>query len=493
MANRSPGALPDGPPSSEGWQRDPDVRGRPLAPPLHEPGGAERTAMDTLTPTDHAEEVALFRSQVVGGLARCKLLRGELAKELFALSQKRLRPPGSDSTRTYSVPTLQRWYYAYRAGGLDGLRPDSRKLGHALELTAAQRELLLDIRQEYPSASVSLILRTLVADGRLAKDEVSAPTVRRLYVDHGLDRVPVRDGKGRKTRLRWEAERPGALWQGDVCHGPALTISGKAQPLRIHALLDDASRYVIAIEAHHTEREVDMLSLLVGALRRHPAPDVLYLDNGSTYRGDALRLACERLGTVLLHPNPGDAPARGKMERFWRSLRQGCLDFLGAVASLHDVNVRLLAFVDQHYHIAPHGGLLGRAPGPVYAAGLDSERSPVAEDKLAEALTIRERRRVRRDTTVSVDGTDWELDQGYLAGRVVTVARCLVDRATPPWVEHEGQRLALHRVDPVKNARRGRPPRRDANEARPTRHVPFDPPKALVDRAVGRKPRKEEP
>jgi transposase InsO family protein len=449
--------------------------------------------MDTLTPKDHAEEVALFRSQVIGGLAHCKLLRGELAKELLALSKKRVRPPGSDATRTYSVPTLQRWYYAYRADDLNGLRPESRQLGHALELTPAQRELLLDIRKEYPSASVSLILRTLVADGRLAKDEVSAPTVRRLYIDHGLDRVPLRDGKGRKTRLRWEAERPGALWQGDVCHGPTVTVGGKALPLRIHALLDDASRYVIAIEAHHTEREVDMLGLLVGALRRHPAPDVLYLDNGSTYRGDALRLACERLGTQLLHPSPGDAPARGKVERFWRSLRQGCLDFLGAVASLHDVNVRLLAFVDQHYHTAPHGGLIGRAPGAVYAEGLDPERGPVAEDKLAEALTIRERRRVRRDTTVSVDGTDWELDQGFLAGRVVTVAHCLVDRATPPWVEHEGQRLALHRVDPVKNARRGRPPRRDSDEIKPTRHVPFDPPKALVERAAGRKPRKEKP
>jgi transposase InsO family protein len=446
--------------------------------------------MDTLTPKDHGEAVALFRSQVVGGLAHCKLSRGDLARELLALSQKRLRPPGAASTRTYSVPTLQRWYYAYRARGLAGLRPGGRHQGHALELTREQRELLLDIRREYPSASVAVILRTLVADGRLAAGEVSAPTVRRLYVDHGLDRVPLRDGEGRRTRLRWQAERPGALWQGDVCHGPSITVGEESLPLRIHALLDDASRYVIAIEAHHQEREVDMLGLFIAALRRHPAPDVLYLDNGSTYRGDALRLSCERLGTTLLHPHAGDPQARGKMERFWRTLRQGCLDFLGPVASLHDVNVRLLAFVDQHYHRAPHGGLMGRAPGAVYAAGLDPDRHPVAEDDLAEALTMRARRRVRRDTTVSVDGTDWELDQGFLAGRVVTVARCLLDLATPPWVEHEGQRLPLHPVDPVENARRSRPPRRDGKPVRPTRHVPFDPPRALVDRAAGRKPRK---
>ena len=442
-----------------------------------------------LTPKDRAEEVALFRSQVVGGLVHSPLQRGELAQELLALSQKRLRPPGSALTRTYSVPTLQRWYYAYRAGRLDGLRPGSRRQGHALELTTAQCELLLDIRREYPSASVTLILRTLVADGRMALGEVSAPTLRRLYIDHGLDRVPMRDGEGRKTRLRWQAERPGALWQGDVCYGPSLLINGVQQPLRIHALLDDASRYVIALEAHHTEREIDMVGLFVAALRRHPAPDVLYLDNGSTYRGDTLRLACARLGTTLLHPRPGDPSARGKVERFWRTLRQGCLDFLGDVASLHDVNVRLGAFLDQHYHGAPHGGLMGRAPGVVYAEGMGSERVPVDELKLAEALTVRERRRVRRDTTVAVDGTDWELDQGFLAGRVVMVARCLLDLSTPPWVEHEGQRLALHPVDVHKNAQRTpRPPRRDGEPPRPTRHIPFDPPKALLDRATGHQP-----
>ena len=38
-------------------------------------------------------------------------------------------------------------------------------------------------------------------------------------------------------------------------------------PLRVHVLLDDASRYVVAIRAFSTEREVDMLELLAQALR----------------------------------------------------------------------------------------------------------------------------------------------------------------------------------------------------------------------------------
>ena len=335
-----------------------------------------------LAPKDHAEAVAIFRSEIVGALTRKELDHGELRAAFRALSEERFRPPGIETTRRYSVATLERWFYAYRAGGLAALRPAPRSdRGHAQELTAKQRQLLLDIRKEHRSASVPLILRTLVADGRLEADAISPATVRRLYVAHGLDRVPMREGGGQKTRLRWEAASPGALWHADVCHGPALTIDGKSRPLRIHALLDDASRFVVAIEARHTERETDMLEILVRALRKHGPPDVLYLDNGSTYIGEILRTACARLGISLLHARPYDAPARGKMERFWRTLREGCLDHLGTMASLHDVEVRLYAFLDEHYHRAPQR----LADGPVAPRGLRRARAPGRRSRRAEA------------------------------------------------------------------------------------------------------------
>lgn len=443
-----------------------------------------------LAPKDHAEAVARFRSEIVGALTRKELHRGELRAALRALAEERFRPPGSDVTRRIAFTTLERWYYAYRRGGLDALRPLPRgDRGHGRELTAEQRQLLLDIRKEHPSASVPLVLRTLVADGRLAREAVSESTIRRLYRAHGLDRVPLRDGSGQRTRLRWQAAEPGGLWHTDVCHGPALRLGKETRPLRIHAILDDASRYVVAIEARHTELEADMLALLVRALRKHGAPDVLYLDNGSTYKGDVLRTACPRLGIALVHAQPHDPQARGKMERFWRTLREGCLDHLPPMASLHDVEVRLLAFLDRHYHVAPHASLLGRSPGAVFAA---AKRPPDALDeaKLRDALTVRERRRVRRDTTLSVMGKDWELDQGFLAGRVVTIAYSLLDGV--PWIEHEGRRLELHEVDPVANARRKRLPRRPGAAA-PATATPFDPAGALLDAATGRRRKEDEP
>ncbi len=434
---------------------------------------------DPLRPRDHAEAVALFRTEVIGALARRELTRGELAALLRELSKVRFRLPGSAVTRCIAPSTLERWYYAYRRGGLSGLKPALRSdRGRARALTAQQRALVVDIRREHPLTSAHLILRTLTTDGRLPKDMISVTTIARLLREAGLPRGARPDGH---TRLRWQAEHPGALWHGDVCHGPSLRIGGTTRPLRIHALLDDASRFVIALEAHHSEREVDMLGLFLATLRRHGAPDALYLDNGSTYRGEGLRVACERLGITLLHAQPYDAAARGKMERFWRTLREGCLDHIGTMTSLHDVQARLIAFLDGHYHKAPHGGLLGKTPAETWSS---ASTRPIDEPQLTAALTVRARRRVRKDGTVDIAGAPWQCDQGFLAGCLVTVAIDMTG-ADAPFIEHDSHRYLLRPVDAVaaSKTRRKRP------VPAPTETIPFDPAGALLDKLVGRPPR----
>jgi hypothetical protein len=59
-------------------------------------------------------------------------------------------------------------------------------------------------------------------------------------------------------------------------------------------------------------------------------------------------------------------------------------------------------------------------------------------------------------------------------------------------VEFEGKRFEVHPVDPVKNGQRRRPRRRPEFDESLPRHPAFDPPKALLDRATGRKALPEE-
>lgn len=443
----------------------------------------------TPRPVDRAEEVALFRAMVLGDVLACDLGRGELAIGLRAISQQHFRPPGSDTTRRFGVSTLERWYYAFRRDGLAGLRPKTRgDRGHAKALTPAQRQLVLDTAEAHPDASAALILRTLIVNGRIEKDQISAPTVRRLLRDHGLG------GRSRKRsertlRRRWQTASCGHLFHADVCHGPSLVIGGRHRPLRIHAILDDCSRYVVAIEACHTEREVDMLLLTARAVRLHGRPLRLYLDNGPTYSGQGLATVCARLDIKLLHAKPYDPQARGKMERFWRTLREQVLDHIGQCHSLHDIQVRLLAWLDRHYHTTPHAGLMGKTPLEVWTTRRSGCLKPVPEGDLDRALTVRQRRRVRKDGTVPVGGVDWELDQRFLIGRAVSVARSLLHPTRSPWVEHHDRRYALRRVDPVANSRR---PRKVFEPKPGVDAIPFDPAGALLDRAMGRTPRRSE-
>lgn len=435
---------------------------------------------DSIAPKDRGEEVALFRAQVLGPLlCRSAEDRGELAERLRELSAEPVRVPGSSVHRTFAVSTLERWYYAYLRHGLEGLRPRRPSHGKlAGALTEAQRELILQIRRERPAVSTSLILRTLEADGRLEAGQVSDATVRRLFAVHGLDRTSLSQ-RCIAPRRRWEAATPMALWHSDVCHGPSLRVEGRSVPLRIHALLDDKSRYVIAIQACATERESEMLALFAKATRTVGVPKALYLDNGATYRGKALSTVCGRLGVAVLHAKPYDPQARGKMERLWRTLRAQCLDFCRDLGSLHDVQVRLLAWLETHYHRTAHASLMGKSPAEVFEA---HTKTAVPEAMLREAMIARGRRRIRRDGTLSIAGTEFETTHGYLAGRMVIIGRSLLVPTEMPWLEHEAQRLALRPLDPVAQGKRRRPKR----NATGIDAVPFDPPTVMVDQLVGR-------
>jgi putative transposase len=439
---------------------------------------------ETLKPKDANEAIAVFRAQVIGPLL-CRSYddHGELAEALRELSEHSVTPPGHAVSRNFSVPTLQRWYYRFKKRGLDGLKPQSRSVGFALKVDEPTRELLLQIRRERPRVSAALILRTLIREGRLAKDVLSETTLCRLYAAHGLDRCTI--SADDKPRRRWETAAPNLLWHTDVCHGPALRVDGRSVPLRIHALLDDHSRYIVAIQACSTERETEMLALTTKAFRAHGTPDALYTDNGPTYIGDALSTLCARLGVGLIHAKPYDPQARGKMERFWRTLREQCLDHVGTLASLHDVQVRLLAWLDQHYHVTAHSSLMGQTPAAVFES---ARRQPMSDVMLREALVVHGKRRLRRDATLSIAGSEFETDQTFLSGRKVVIARTLHDSSELPWIEHEDQRYILTPIVPRKHALQRRPRARRGIDA-----LPFDPAGVLLAQATGKLAKKVRP
>jgi transposase InsO family protein len=433
--------------------------------------------MKTQEPSN-AEAIALFRLGIVGDLLARDLAPGELRAELVARAVERYRPPGAKASRPFHWKTLQSWYYAAKHRGHKALLPASRKQGFARALSSEQRDLLVQIRREHPTAAAGLILDTAERQGVIEAGQVSTSTIRRLFVEAGVSRLSA-TRVSRRERRRWETARVGALWHGDVCHvwvRDAMT--GVPRKVYVHGLLDDHSRFVVALEARETEREVDMLSVLSGAMLRFPAPDVLYLDNGACYRGQALALACARLDVKLVHAQPYDPQARGKMERFWRTLRQRCTDHLPTGALLHDVNSALLAFLDADYHVRPHASLLGETPLRRFHAGLSDLPRPRTAKELAAALEVTVKRRIGGDATFSIDGRLFEVSGRHLANRSLDV---VVDPFTGNVLRasYQDKPVVVGPCDPALNRARRRAP--ETEEPTPT--VPFDPIAALLQKA----------
>lgn len=415
-----------------------------------------------------AEEIALFRHAILGDLLARDLEHGELQDELKARADRRYRPPGARASRSFHWKTLQSWYYQAKKG-VDALKPACRARGVALALDDRQRELLLDIRREHRSVATEIILAEVVRNGAVPKGAISEATLRRLYRSHDLGRESVNRGS-RRERRRWQADRPCRIWHADVCHVWLRDAGGKPRKAYVHGILDDHSRYVLALEARDAEREMDLLSVLCHALLRFPSPDLFYVDNGSCYRGDLLQLALERLGIRLIHAKPYDPQARGKMERFWRTLRTRCTDHLAPTATLHDLNAALLAFLDADYLCRPHAGILGQKPLHVFQAGIVGLPSPRTAADLARALELTVNASVRGDCTVSIEGRTFEIAGRHLVGKRIDV---IIDPFThvPLRATYKGAGVPIGRCDPVANGHRARAA--DAAPAVPA--APFDP------------------
>ena len=429
----------------------------------------------------HQEQIAAFRQGVIGDLLAQNLVRGELVEELHRRAERWYLPPGCDAPRRFHPKTLQRWYYLAKEDASRGLLPASRACGFALSLSSEQRELLLRMRAEHPSVAAELLLVEAIRHGIVAKDQLSLSTLRRLFASQGLTRVSQRREKRADIqRRRWQAASPGDLWHADVCHVGLLDEVSRPWKAKVHGILDDASRYAVALVARLQETERDLLEVFCGALLKHPPPLAFYVDNGSCYRGDVLALICQRLGIRLIHARPYSPEARGTQERYWRTMRQRCTDLLPPCASLHDLNQTLWAWVDADYNRRPHAGLMGDTPRSCYMDSLASQRAPLSPRELARALEVEQKRRIRKDATFSLDGVLYEVSGRHLAGKQLSVwTDGLTGKLLRATWQDQPVRVGL--CDPVANRSRPRPKTPAPAPFRKT--TPFDPIAALLQKA----------
>jgi hypothetical protein len=234
-----------------------------------------------------------------------------------------------------------------------------------------------------------------------------------------------------QDRRRFAFAHAGQLWMSDVMHGPTVAIPGRGRRKSyLIAFLDDATRVVPYCAFALSENTQAFLPIFKQALLRRGIPQRLYVDNGANYRSQHLALVCAKLGVALIHARPYQPQGKGKMERWFRTVRAQFVSRLTAADtdSLELLNRRLWAWVEGEYHQAPHRGLEDQTPLDRWAMSAEQVRLPGAGLDLDALFLFETKRRVQRDRTVSLNGTLFEVDAA-LVNHTVTLR---FDPGAPP-------------------------------------------------------------
>ena len=379
--------------------------------------------MKTEATTDRRDDVALFRYGLIADLTHMEPGEAGTYARLKEKASHRYAIPGSHRTEV-AAETMRGWLRAWRKGGFDALRPKPRAdQGQARAIPQEVTDLLCMIKEDKRELSVRMVIEAARASGEVPGEMELAPaTVHRLLSRQGL-MAKRPDEPTSKDRRHFAFDKANELWMSDVMHAVPVTVEGQRRyKTYLIAFIDDATRVVPFAAFALSENTAAFLPVLEQAIRRRGLSKRLYVDNGAVYRSHHLELVCAKLGITLIHSRPYVPQGRGKIERFFRTVRMQFLPLLGPedTASLEALNRRLWAFIEGEYHHRPHKGLAGETPLDRWAQVCDEVRLPEPGLDLAELFLFEEKRKVARDRTVSLRGALYEVD-AMLVGQTVTL------------------------------------------------------------------------
>jgi putative transposase len=422
----------------------------------------------TASDAERRKQVALFRYGLIADLVQLPAHHRGLYKLLNDKAEREYEIPGT-LRRHVAAETMRGWLRDYRRGGFDALIPKVRSdLGAARAIPPHVVDLLCELKDANPDLSIPLVIKKARDEySTIVSDELELPlsTVHRLLARRGLTKKRKDDGTS-KDRRRFEYDEANELWMSDVMYGPKLRVGGRLRQTYLIAFLDDATRMIPHASFALTERTAAYLPALEQAIRRRGIPKRLYVDNGAAFRSQHLALVCAKLGIALIHATPRSPQGKGKMERWFRTVRMQLMPAIEAAAplSLDAMNRKLAAWVEGEYHRAPHRGLGAETPSDRWARTSEHVRMPGSD--VGECFLFDAKRRVARDRTVTLDGVAFEVDAA-LVGQVVTLrydpARAPNKRTVEVW--YAGKRVEVaRRLDALSNCFVRRNKTRDAIE-----------------------------
>jgi transposase InsO family protein len=413
---------------------------------------------------DQRNAIAILRHQIISPVL---MESGRDQMSYFRqAAQMQFDVPGR-GMRTIQATTMKGWLNGYKKHGYSALVPKLRRdAGRFRRLDPETFAVIKALREEHMDLSVVKFYERALREDKLGNPPMCLETLRRYLKSEKLYRK-----REPKPRKRFEMGRSGELWTGDFMHGPRVLESATGTKKRkaiLLAIIDDHSRLIVGAEFGFFENTKLIEQVFKSAIITHGIPDRLYVDNGPSFSSEYLRKSCAHLGIGLVHSKPYDSPSRGKIERWFKTVRESFIALWGEKAiegmDLKTLNEIFRQWLRDEYHHRNHSGIDARPIDRYRDSITKYPPRRIDEDTLDEFFMVRDERVVNNDSTISFQAVIYEVPPAYIGKRVEI--RYVQERPTELYLYENGIRIQkCHVVDAKANGQIYRPRPRDSEVA----------------------------
>jgi hypothetical protein len=218
-----------------------------------------------------------------------------------------------------------------------------------------------------------------------------------------------------EDRRKFEARLPNDIWQSDVMHGPKVAVDQKHRKAYLIAFLDDHSRLIVHSAFYLSENITSFMSAFEKALAKRGLPKKLYVDNGAAFRSHKLAFTCASLAISLVHARPYKPQGKGKIERFFKTVRGQFLP-MADTSDLAQLNRSFSDWLENTYHQRKHSATC-MTPFDRFTSKLECIRK--APKNLKNHFRKAVYRTVFKDRTITLNGRLFEAPVALIGKRVL--------------------------------------------------------------------------
>lgn len=364
---------------------------------------------------DQKQDVALFRYGVIAPLETGTSGPALSNNEFFRRAAQKTYIGPDGNPVTVSASTIKKWHCYYKKDGFEGLMPQSRKdEGVSRKLDRDLQDRIRFMKSEHPRMPAAEIHRKLIESGSIRIGEISVSTVER-FVRH----IRSEEGSGSaKDMRRYERPHINEVWYGDTCYGPYLSTPEGKKRIFFIALIDDASRFIIAADIFFQDNFENLMTVIRSAVSKYGRPQMFSFDNGASYHNKQMELLAARIGSSVHYCEPFTPTSKSKIERWFLTMRMQYLAALDTrqFHSLEEIRPHFAAYV-LRYNRTVHSSLNGMTPEERFFSEPDMPRRLTAE-AIENSFLFETERKVSPDCVILLNNSEYEIHYRYAKQRI---------------------------------------------------------------------------